>query len=231
MRIACSVASKRLQVPVSREQFEQLSLPLLERTRSTVNLVLNRLGRTPQDVGRVLLGGRFHADAHRPAGTAGANVSPAGRRHDPSGRVRRWPSASGLSETARQSLASLPRRPTGKYPASQPQPDGHVGPRHHGSQLGYRGAQGWHSQDEHHPSGAPPIPRPRERAATTRPHADGQESLIVPVLQGESEDPRLNQLLAPATSSRGFPAPQSSRRWKSTSATTPAAWWKSRRGM
>ena len=193
VRIACSIASKRLQVPVSREQFEQLSLPLLERTRSTVNLVLNRLGRTPQDVGRVLLvGGSTRMPMVR---QMLGQMFP--QRVDATIHPDECVAIGAGIEAARQSLASLPRRPTGEPPASQPQPDGHVGPRHHGPQLGYRGAQGWHAQDEHHPSQGPPIPAAGTRGdyeTTRRRPGESDRSRAARRVRGPAAEPALGLL-------------------------------------
>ncbi|MFH1676747.1 MAG: Hsp70 family protein [bacterium] len=191
VKISCMVGSFKSQVPLTREKFEELTSTLLERTKSTINMVLERLKMSPGDIDRVLLvGGSTRMPAVRKLldeffpGRTDVTINP--------------DECVALGAALQATKMTMAYLPPGKISGLSP---------------GLGRLQSFSIEDiTAHSLGTivrddddglatsfiiqkdSPIPAENKRTdyVTTR---DNQENLIVPVIQGESPDPHLNQLL------------------------------------
>ena len=186
--IPCRVGKQAVHVPVTREEFEDLSTPLAERTRATIDVVLDRAKKSPEQVDRVLLvGGSTRMPMIR---RMLGEMFP--ERIDATIEPDECVAVGAALKAAMSSLQGLP---TGKTPASWDRLKSLRVQDITAHSLATAVLKGGDLAASFIIAKDSPIPAQERRDdyVTTK---DSQESLIVPVLQGESEDPRSNKLLA-----------------------------------
>jgi len=188
--IPCRCDGNVLQVTVTRDAFQDLTEDLLERTRSTVHEVLDRTSKSAGDIDRVLLvGGSTRMPMVR---SMLSEMFP--DRTDTTIHPDECVAIGAALQAARVSIPALPGGPPPALPAAA------------------RGLMSMSISDvtAHSlgtvavtddgslatsfiiPKDAKIPAEQRKNYKTTKPN---QESWIVPVVQGESANPRINQLL------------------------------------
>lgn len=186
--IPCRVGSQAMHVEVTRDEFEAMSTALLERTRATVDIVMDRAKMAHGQVDRVLLvGGSTRMPMVR---RMLENMFP--ERVDSTIEPDECVAAGAALKAAMVSLRGLP---SGKAPARWDRLKSLQVRDITAHSLatavltdGELAASFIITKDS-------PIPaeQMRDDYVTTKAN---QDSLVVPVLQGESRDPRANTLLA-----------------------------------
>ena len=189
--IPCRVGGQKSMVSVPRESFEEMAGGLVERTRSTVDMVLGRTNKTPRQIQRVLLvGGSTRMPMIRAMlsgmfpGRVDATINPDECVAVGAAMQAARLTMAGLSPASRAGLSASARSLLG---ASIRDITAHS--------LGTAVVKDDDLASSFIIAKDTPIPAEVKRAdyVTTR---DNQDSLVVPVLQGESDDPRANRLLA-----------------------------------